>query len=222
MSPTPGRPTTDSAARRRSHHLQVKAVSGYAAGPLTSTWNSAFGMDGAMRLSVFILAFAACGQPSIAQAPKAKAIATCSDQKPPPVVTRHSTNEWNVELRHTLGSRTMSARIVVTVPPTDTCRAPHSAVASAEAWLGLARSALKEDAPNDAVYSARRGIAELGGIYSPKHTKDDTGLHLHEANAFIIAGQVAEGAEELASVLASRIGLYYRRYNNEVRRANGE
>ena len=175
-----------------------------------------------MRFLILTIALAACGHPPVEPAPENKKMTSPSDQQPAPVVVARSTTEWSVEVKRVLGTQSASARVLITVAPTANRSAPHSAVASAEAWLSLTRIALHDSAPSDAVDAARRGIADLGDTYRPKGVKDDTGLHLLDANAMVAGGKTAEGAEELASILDTRIGLYFRRYQAEVRRLEGE
>jgi len=64
---------------------------------------------------------------------------------------------------------------------------------------------------------ARAGIADLGDDYRPKRVKDDTGLHVLDANGAVAAGKTEEGARSLISVLDARIGLYFQRYQGEAR-----
>ncbi len=174
-----------------------------------------------MRFLILTIALAACGHPPVEPAPENKKMTSPPDLQPAPIVAARSTTEWSVEIKRVSGTQSASARVLITVAPTVERSAPHSAVASALAWLSLTRIALHGGAPSDAVEAARRGIADLGEAYRPKGVKDDTGLHLLEANATIAGGKTAEGAEELASILDARIGLYLRRYKDEVRRVEG-
>lgn len=175
-----------------------------------------------MRFLILTIALAACGHPPVKPVPENKKMTTSSDPQPAPVVVARSATEWSIEVKRVLGTQSASARILVTIAPAAASPAPHSAVASAVAWLSLTRVALTGGAPSDAVDSARHGIADLGDTYRPKGVKDDTGLHLLDANSMIASGKTAEGAEELASILDARIGLYFRRYKDEVRRLEGE
>ena len=143
-------------------------------------------------------------------------LASQSDQ-PAPVVTPRTTNEWLVEVTRAQGTRSAKAAIVVSVAPTEGSPVPHLPVASAQAWLALARAAMDLNAATDAVAAARAGIADLGDGYRPKQIKDDTGLHILDANGAIAAGRTDEGARTLISVLDTRIDLYFRRYAIEVR-----
>ncbi len=175
-----------------------------------------------MRFLIFTIALAACGQPAVKPVPENKQMTSHSDQQPAPVVVVRSTTEWSVEVKRVLGTQSASARVLIMVAPATVGSAPHSAVASAEAWLSLTRIALDAGAPSDAVDAARRGIADLGDSYRPKGVKDDTGLHLLDASSMIASGKAAEGAAELASILDTRITLYFRRYKDQVRRLEGE
>jgi hypothetical protein len=143
-------------------------------------------------------------------------VAPRADQ-PAPVVTPRAANEWLLEVTRTQGTRAGKGAIIIAVAPSATIPAPHLAVASAEAWLVLARGAMDLHASSDAVAAARAGIADLGDDYRPKRVKDDTGLHVLDANGAVAAGKTEEGARSLISVLDARIGLYFQRYRDEVR-----
>ncbi|MEO8842869.1 MAG: hypothetical protein ABI591_10625 [Kofleriaceae bacterium] len=137
--------------------------------------------------------------------------------QPAPVVTARAANEWLLEVTRTQGARSAKAAIVIAVVPSATTPAPRLEVASAQAWLALARGAMELHAPTDAVAAARAGIADLGESYRPKRVEDDTGLHVLDANGAVAAGSTDEGARSLISVLDARIGLYVRRYETEAR-----
>ena len=170
-----------------------------------------------MKRLALLAMLAACGHADHASSPSNKMNTATQIDQPAPVVTPRATNEWLLEVTRTQGTRSAKAAIVVSVAPTEASPAPHLRVASAQAWLALARAAMDLNAATDAVAAARAGIADLGDDYRPKRVKDDTGLHVLDANGAIAAGKTEEGARTLISVLDARIGLYFRRYESEAR-----
>jgi hypothetical protein len=169
------------------------------------------------RWVLLVLLLVACGHPDSVSSPSNTMTSAPHSDQPAPVVTPRESNEWLLEVTRTQGTRSAKAAIVVRVAPSSAMPAPHLAVASAQAWLVLARGAMELHAATDAVAAARAGIADLGDDYRPKRVKDDTGLHVLDANGAIAAGKTEEGARSLLSVLDVRIGLYFRRYEAEVR-----
>lgn len=170
-----------------------------------------------MMRVVVIAVLVACGHAEHAPSPSNTMNTAPHADQPAPVVTPRAANEWLLEVTRTQGSRSAKAAILITVPPSASMPAPHLAVASAKAWLVLARGAMDLHAASDAVAAARAGIANLGDDYRPKRVKDDTGLHVLDANGAVAAGRIEEGARSLISVLDARIGLYFQRYQSEVR-----
>jgi hypothetical protein len=167
---------------------------------------------------VLIAAIAACGTPTTPTQPTNQTHMTDSANQPTPTVTARSASEWLVEVKRTLGPRSATAAVVVTTPPSQTEPAPHLAVASAEAWLALARESAKLGAVTDAIAAARNGIAALGHEYRPRKIKDDTELHIGAADDDISKGAPERGANELISVLDTRVALYFQRYASTVHR----
>lgn len=170
-----------------------------------------------MRRLVLLAMLAACGHADHASSPSNKMNPASQTDQPAPVITPRATNEWLLEVTRTQDQRSAKAAIVVSIAPTEASPAPHLRVASAQAWLAIARAALDLNAATEAVAAARAGIADLGDDYRPKRVKDDTGLHILDANGAIAAGRTEEGARTLISVLDVRIGLYFRRYESEAR-----
>jgi len=170
-----------------------------------------------MNRLVLLVMLGACGHADHASSPSNKMNSAPQTDQPAPVITARAPNEWLLEVTRTQGTRSAKAAIVVSVAPTPASPTPHLGVASAQAWLTLARTATDLNASTDAVAAARAGIADLGDNYRPKRVKDDTGLHILDANGAISAGRTEEGARTLISVLDTRIGLYFQRYEHEAR-----
>lgn len=171
-----------------------------------------------MRLLLLMMSLAACGHRSVKPNPGDYNMTSVCDQQPRPVVVATSTTTWTIEMTRVLGAQRASGRVIVAIAPTATNTAPHSALASAEAWLAVAGNALNAGASNDAVNAVRCGIAELGDNYRPKGIKDDTGIHLLDAYSTIAGGRTTDGAKELVAILRTRIALYFKRYEGEVQR----
>ena len=170
-----------------------------------------------MKRFLLLVMLGACGHADHASSPSNKMNSAPHTDQPAPVITARATNEWLLEVTRTQGTRSAKAAIVVLIAPTPASPTPHLPVASAQAWLVLARTAMDLNAATDAVAAARTGIAALGDNYRPKHVKDDTGLHILDANGAVSAGRTEEGARTLISVLDTRIALYFQRYESEVR-----
>ncbi len=170
-----------------------------------------------MTRLVVIAALVACGHVEHVPSPSNTMNTAPHADQPAPVVTPRAANEWLLEVTRTQGTRSAKGAIIIAVPPSATNSAPHLPVASAEAWLVLARGAMELHASSAAVAAARAGIADLGDDYRPKRVKDDTGLHVLDANGAVAAGKTEEGARSLISVLDARIGLYFQRYQGEAR-----
>jgi hypothetical protein len=163
-----------------------------------------------MRRALVVLA--ACGPPSSPSAPMNQSHATEAV-----VVTNTSASEWTVAVTHSLGARVATAKIVSAVPPTREEPAPHHALASAEAWLALARDSSESGAFTDAITAARGGIADLGPDYKVRKIKDDTELYIGDAEDQIRKGSRDIAAKELITALDTRVALYFQRYAASVR-----
>ena len=89
----------------------------------------------------------------------------------------------------------------------------------AQAWLAVARTDIAEHTASDAVAAAARASRWSSERYRPKGVKDDTGMHLLDAEAATRAGRTEEAATRMIDILDARISLYFKRYEAEVRRA---
>ncbi len=163
-----------------------------------------------MKGCVLVLV-AACGAATTTTVPGNKAHMT-----EPISVSSRSPNEWAVTVTRSLGERSATAEVVTIASPTSSEPAPHHAVASAAAWLAVARQSMEARAFTDAITAARNGIADLGVDYKVRKIKDDTELHIGEADDEIAKGQHEQAASELVTVLDTRVALYFQAHASSV------
>jgi len=92
----------------------------------------------------------------------------------------------------------------------------HLRLAGARAWLALGQRFQSRSRWQEAIASARAGLAEIGSDYAGPDVDDETDLKLLAAEDRLAQGHASDAAAVMLRVLGDRLSLYASLHHQDV------